>query len=68
MPSRTAEGKRLSGAQQQKLKLHRAATVVDANRQQIETAIELVDVAIVDAVPLGVDTPEDLDAARIEVA
>ena len=51
MPSRTADGKRLSGAQQQKLKLHRAATVVDATRQQLETAIEVVDKAIVDATP-----------------
>ena len=51
MPSRTADGKRLSGAQQQKLKLHRAATVVDATRQQLETAIEVVDKAIVDAAP-----------------
>ena len=51
MPSRTPDGKRLSGAQQQKLKLHRAATVVDATRQQLETAIEVVDKAIVDAAP-----------------
>lgn len=51
MPSRTPDGKRLSGAQQQKLKLHRAATLVDASRQQLETSIAVVDEAVVEAKP-----------------
>lgn len=51
VPSRTPDGKRLSGAQQQKLKLHRAATLVDASRQQLETSISVVDKAVVEAKP-----------------